>query len=80
MISVGSVSFYRPRDTGPYFGQEFDLFDGILEFVPLLLIKSFDVNQYAHAPALRLKPITPEKPNDGAGGDDLPPGMLFWLE
>jgi hypothetical protein len=58
MISLGSVSFYRPRDAGPYFGQEFDLFDGILEFVPLVLIKSFDVNQYAHVPALRLKPIT----------------------
>jgi hypothetical protein len=61
-------------------GQELDLYDGILELVPVVRLKSFDVDQHTHVPAVRLKPITPEEPHDGAGYHHLTADMMARFE
>ncbi len=66
-IGLGSLPFYCPRDAGSYLSQKFNLYDGILELVSVVRLKSFDVDQHIHVPAVRLKPITPEEPHYGAG-------------
>ena len=51
-----------------------------LELCPVVRMKSFDVDQHTHLPAVRLNPITPCEPYHGAGHHHLTADMMARFE